>query len=335
MFLAQILERDLSNNWAGLLPYLRANGCGSMDDAAVHCAEYMRAAGADIDTAIDTLGIAYMIHRWRDHRMIYRIDEALTEELLNQSRRIEEDEALPCELLTNLPFPCFSVETAAFGVTVRDHKNSEIVRTLDFSGRFILTTSEAGEFGNGWKALSSMWESTDGKLHHYYFPIINNGTLKDSIDALHAYLNQNYDTVVTRDDAVIESIPSMLAAQIVLYLQATNADVQSRPAAKRDKKRVKSRNTSQKPPKVADVGYRVGATMRKAKVQTFERATPIGTGSVKRPHVRRGHWHCFWTGSKSDPDKRKKVLQWVAPTMIHGGNSDDLPTVIPVKGEKK
>lgn len=54
-----------------------------------------------------------------------------------------------------------------------------------------------------------------------------------------------------------------------------------------------------------------------------------GTGSAKRPHMRRGHWHNYWAGSG---DERHLVLKWTAPTMIHpeAGTEDNI-VVYPVQ----
>ena len=79
------------------------------------------------------------------------------------------------------------------------------------------------------------------------------------------------------------------------------------------------------------VGIRIGAAIRKA--QRKPPADPDaekGTGSAKRPHSRRGHWHHYWTGPK-DGD-RKLVLKWTAPTFIHADDIDDnIITFHPVK----
>lgn len=48
-----------------------------------------------------------------------------------------------------------------------------------------------------------------------------------------------------------------------------------------------------------------------------------GSHSPKRPHMRRGHWHNFWTGPR-DGD-RKLVLHWIPPTFI--GAKEDSPVV--------
>lgn len=49
-----------------------------------------------------------------------------------------------------------------------------------------------------------------------------------------------------------------------------------------------------------------------------------------RPHIRRAHWHSYWTGKKDVQEERKLIVNWVAPTMV--GDSDNvIPTIRDVK----
>lgn len=43
-------------------------------------------------------------------------------------------------------------------------------------------------------------------------------------------------------------------------------------------------------------------------------------GSI-RPHMRRSHWHGFWTGSKTDPDKRRLVVKLLPPIFVRGSRT--------------
>lgn len=39
------------------------------------------------------------------------------------------------------------------------------------------------------------------------------------------------------------------------------------------------------------------------------------SGWTQRPHMRRAHWHHFWTGKKGE--ERKLILKWIAPSFIN------------------
>jgi hypothetical protein len=74
-------------------------------------------------------------------------------------------------------------------------------------------------------------------------------------------------------------------------------------------------------PRVWGAGWRLGAALRKARVertsqtessQTAEDAAPERRGPA--PHIRRAHWHTFWTGPRDGP--RKPVLKWIPPIPV-------------------
>jgi hypothetical protein len=37
-----------------------------------------------------------------------------------------------------------------------------------------------------------------------------------------------------------------------------------------------------------------------------------------RSHIRRAHWHGYWTGPKKEPEKRKFKLLWLHPILVGG-----------------
>lgn len=64
-------------------------------------------------------------------------------------------------------------------------------------------------------------------------------------------------------------------------------------------------------PKYIQVGQSLGAQLRQAANSTGE------PGTEKRPHLRRGHWHGYWTGPlKGD---RKFIYHWISPLIVGGG----------------
>ena len=97
---------------------------------------------------------------------------------------------------------------------------------------------------------------------------------------------------------------------------------------KKDKKEMRLIKDKASEVKEFTVGVRIGGAIRKYK--TAPQNKPTGTGSAKRPHSRRGHWHHYWTGPMSG--ERKLVFQWTAPTFIHpDAPKDDNVIVFPVK----
>ncbi|MCR3693455.1 hypothetical protein M8449_26645, partial [Citrobacter freundii] len=42
------------------------------------------------------------------------------------------------------------------------------------------------------------------------------------------------------------------------------------------------------------------------------------TGRQVRVHLRRGHWHGFWSGKRDEPEARKFSYHWLPPQIIGG-----------------
>ena len=122
----------------------------------------------------------------------------------------------------------------------------------------------------------------------------------------------------------------LYAAQIVLYLQSLNSDIVNVPTPKPRKKTGKK---SQKPAKIQNVGYRIGATLRQQKKVYESSAASSNTASHRRSpiaHIRRGHFQGFWTGPRSSKN-RKLIVKWIAPTYVGGQSGSDTATVFHVR----
>lgn len=93
-------------------------------------------------------------------------------------------------------------------------------------------------------------------------------------------------------------------------------------------------------PTTWDVGVRMGAALRSANDQSQGQnvqSERLGQ-EVKRPHMRRAHWHTFLTGPKKTKDgedippaQRTRVLRWIPPIAVNIKDKEDLeslPSVI-------
>jgi hypothetical protein len=77
-----------------------------------------------------------------------------------------------------------------------------------------------------------------------------------------------------------------------------------------------------------EVGFRIGAEIRSFEERNQNPAEFPGTGCPMRPHVRRAHWHSFWTGPRDKPEERRKRIRWLPPTPVNVTSTDDLvPTM--------
>lgn len=129
---------------------------------------------------------------------------------------------------------------------------------------------------------------------------------------------------------------------LVLYLCSTNAEMRQRDTgrlrpAKPTLTKTKDgmRMFPAEKPAAWDVGFRLGAAIRHAREQEH-RKPGDGTHASPRPHIRRAHWHAFWTGPKAkvgqQAPERKLVLKWLPPMAVNVEEEmEPIPTIHPVQ----
>lgn len=102
----------------------------------------------------------------------------------------------------------------------------------------------------------------------------------------------------------------MPLVSLLLYLCSVNGEIgdgERRPTRPRPKKTKKGHRMFP-PMKVStwDVGVRMGAVLRRAKETVYRETHDYGREkqrSSPRPHVRRAHWHGYWTGPRDGERK--------------------------------
>ncbi len=122
---------------------------------------------------------------------------------------------------------------------------------------------------------------------------------------------------------------------LVLYLCSESPDYDRKPPENPKPTRTRRRGLKTFPassPTTIRIGAKIGATIRSNARATAQ----SGVGQTKRPvmpHIRRAHWHTYWTGS--DTNKRP-VLRWLHPIMVGAANIDAIPTTIrPITGHRR
>lgn len=251
---------------------------------------------------------------WRISKEVFIIDESLEQMLFQQA----DDASVPAEILMQIPYPCFYIQF---------HHLEFQNRTI--SGAFVHLEYDVK---NDSSELRILFAFPDGST--LGFPIhINAGNLENSehvtvqeaIDAIgtESPLNALRGMMQTENNAIKIALSKTL--QIVLYLCAQNAEISPNKEQSTVYKRGKKIRDSYAEIRKWDVGVRIGAAVKVSSQSTTQSSTHSAHASP-RPHMRRGHWHNFWTGSRSKPDERKLVLKWVAPTFI--GDRDETPVVI-------
>lgn len=258
---------------------------------------------------------------WRISKGIYRFDADIYRELIEQPL----DGKLPTAVFYNLPEWGVYIETPGMRshgfIAHLEHDNKTGIPELRLlllhpDGSRLATLIMLGDWDLQ-TAVAKLDKSSRLQQTRMFGAPISPGLVGDMAD--------QYQEMV---------IPYL---QLVLYLCSTNREVTER--RQRGRKRSKGRPSRQGAPKEIrewEVGLRIGASIRTyrnqqaiSELDSDEDDAPTEEGRQQRsprPHVRRAHWHSFWTGPR-DGD-RKLVLRWLPPTPVNVTEAEQLPAVL-------
>lgn len=270
---------------------------------------------------------------WRRAKEVYRFDKDF-EEMLYSQAGMEND--IPSIVFETLPYDCVYIESPHLAPDMHGfftHFEYD-VKKRNMELRLLFVSNELDihpwAFHLNTKTIDENWEITMQESLEVAFKVKDKKFVKDL-----AKINE----IAKNSPSEIEDKSNIYtkALSLVLYICAENAEIVQSPESqkkqtKKTKRQLKTIKDRYKEIRHWDVGERIGRIIRASK--NYEEAPRERTsreGQIeqqkKRPHTRRGHWHHYWTGSRTKPDTRKLILRWVAPIFI-GKISDDNPMVI-------
>lgn len=255
---------------------------------------------------------------WRLSKEVYIVDESIKDLLFEQ----KDDIKIPVDILLHLPYQCFYVE----------------LPNTYFDGEKIHGFFVSLDYNIKLKERDLKLTFLSDKEDVFSYPIdLDAGTIEDSIKKLNKQLieyakgNKKFEEYAKADPAADNTTIVFIKQimQVVLYILAQNAEIAPDEEQSTITKRGNAIKDKYSEIRKWDVGFRTGATIRayeeKGKSENAKEKSD-GTHASPRPHMRRGHWHHFWTGAKNDETNRKLVLKWVAPTAV-ATNQEDSPVV--------
>ncbi len=255
------------------------------------------------------------IGTWRVTQGVYRFDPAVYESI----RETPLTGDLPCDALYRLPEWCIYIETpetthAGFG---------------RIYGAFVHLEWDANTQRHELRLLIDSDESLTPLVLHLGQWSITEALERFGREAASQMGSQH----IKPTGGQIENLRTIVEPiiSLTLYLCSEGADFGGeRPQRPRPKKTKKGwRMFPPNKPRTWDVAVRLGAAMRRYRQQHETGQTVDHKGP--RPHVRRAHWHSFWTGSKSDPEQRRIIVKWMPPIPVNIDDSELPTTIRPVK----
>lgn len=245
---------------------------------------------------------------WRTTQGVYRFDPDLYAEIVDTP--IDGD--LPHEVLYRMPEWCVYIETP--GIKWRDQL---------LYGFFAHLESDAN---NGRPELRLLLDTATDliavPLHLGQWSLTESVRRFLDVSQIHSGMTLPTKGLAGPMSEIITPLISLL-----LYLCSQNSEIgngtrlPSNPQPTKTKRGL--RIFAPDKPTTWDVGVRLGAALRTARESEGSSGE---SNSGPRPHVRRAHWHGYWTGPKTG--ERKITLKWLPPIPVNVTSPDELPATI-------
>lgn len=247
--------------------------------------------GHDLANVMFELQMASM---WREHGMqVYEFDHDFTESILDE----RWEDLLP-DCIANRPHDCFYMK-----LPCGSHNEGTVVHVVPSDNVMNFDPSLFPD------SIDEKGVYIGGDIRYGQRVIVNTG---DELLCLCSFAISKTPELML-DDTPVETYPAQLVANGVAYICSANADIVATYKPQKGLKRNNAKRRSQAT--WHEVGYRIGAELRAYERSMMERKEH--QGGTKRPHMRRAHWHHYWTGPRDG--ERKLVLKWIAPTMVGTG----------------
>lgn len=295
--------------------------------------------GAGAVEIMTLVGALHALGSWRLSQNIYRFEPELAQAIIDTPLAASE---VPVDILLRLPEWSLYIELPAGAGGLLEGLHG-FWATLDYYDNFApvlqFVTCNTGDLERRLAAGSGMIEGWNGMSDHnaltlYDLPLVPGMTIQETLDDSMRQVKgalSNPDHLSRRSaleamaemDAIRDS--ETLAAELfqpmlnlVLYLCAQEPDVEgglpSRPVATKTKRG--PRWFPAQKPAVREVGARVVKWIREARAQSTSRGDGEASGRSVTPHMRKAHWHGYWTGPRKDPEARNFSLKWLPPTPV-------------------
>lgn len=265
----------------------------------------------NLDFCVNILAIAKWYYCGRQ---MYKFDEELSKLLSTQNK---SDVTVSIETLKHLPCDNFFVErqfnnSAGFFVSV----DEEVVTIVDIypTGISSIICPIADQ-----TTIRDLFESA----------------IRTNSDEAKKYLSGDSEKDQQSIDATVDVICERF--QYIVHLSAINAEIE--PITKGAiAKRTSNTNDNPKPTtqsktQISNVGYRIGASLKpkQANIKYVDKnKLSEHHGTPKVPHIRRSHFHSFWTGSG---ENKTLVVKWIGAVFVNGDKEIDTTTLHTIKEE--
>lgn len=293
---------------------------------------------------------AGVIKLWERHRIAYAIDPDLWRELGDA----DESTFVPAGILGKLPHPDPFVALPEPLIvpmldTLDERTGEPFVQRVE--GFFVTGRFAVGDGGHGYLSTSTTRmpsslsllicsrilrpggahaRNSEGNLDYAWTRIGVNEEM--TVGQMVEVTRRTFTMAASNLDWEQEIVLALRrCVAILLYLCATNADLQLMPAPPARRRGKGGQRLAQKPPRVVTVGWHLGAKLRAYRAHQERRVASEGGGRRLRPHVRRAHFHTYRVGA----GRADSEIRWVSAIPVNFEHDADETTVVGVPRRKE
>lgn len=293
----------------------------------------------------------HALYVWGRSKHIYEFDPDIANELVGSfdsaaTLPIEVFSAMPFDGLymsvNATPFSVFATKSASIGADMQPVKS--IVFYFDGSRQSVSIPLIRGTVA---RCMTADYNATMAQFYNdEVVQCMRDAYPRMTLSEIRSHVIESYQKEYQRRKKSLEVCISLLLYLCSQNAEITNKDGEDVPkpepegAENAEQPQEQPQKKPKKPKKVQAlrVGYRIGKAIRYHKQQeqdgaeskTIAPVVATGSHTKKAAHVRRGHYHHYWTGSKKD-GTRKLILKWTAPAFINASGKDLIPTKHAVK----
>lgn len=306
------------------------------------------------DRFVEIVNEMTMAIMWNKYKMIYSIDTELAEALSSTTELI-----FTKEIFERIPYQGFYLDLSLLSeynaegclVIISRNRNDQDMMLVDIQligGRDVEEGDGTFEFlvfasSNGRTSMEKTNRTvTEGVFfddENGMFSISTEDFIEATVKGGQALLKKTRAGYAINPDNPYLFLPirkkmvslELLVLQFLMYISSDKPDIEMSKITRRQKERQKRLGKKIQPysePEIWNVGIRYGNKIRLYKkancvIDDAEECERHGHHKPPRPHMRRAHWHYYWTG----PGRTVRKHVWVEPTLVNGTN-ENIPITI-------
>lgn len=288
--------------------------------------------GHSVDDALVTYPNAWMesLYAWRAMKMIYAFDPDFWEEINQTPLQGAPD----LNIFDALPSDAFFVANGAKALSTLAEHDRDVGGNNGFfvfkkGNTITLSTSPINSltFNIGqWSFESEIRKHVEQRNKVALQLLINTWDASSAKEKAIAEFHEELPSKIQKElKEDCEEWGGRLSALMYLCAKEPDIDRLKPPAPKVSRLGRRVHISAMKQEMVSHVGYRIGNVFRQAKKEDADREASGPTGRKASPHVRRAHWHTYWTGPRDNP---APSLRWISPVLVNAQSANDLTDTI-------